>query len=77
MLPKGRRSLAGVTMGFCWHQWVRLAVAGLLALSGVAVLVGRSSPPRPSRRVPGQSSYVCVNTYQLGVKYGAIRSWPR
>jgi hypothetical protein len=59
-------------MGFCWHQWVRLALAGLLALSGVAVLVGRSSPPRPSRRVPGQSSYVCVNTYQLGVKYGAI-----
>jgi hypothetical protein len=54
MSPKARRFLTGVTMWFCWHQWVRLAVAVLLALSGVAA-VGAGwyfSPIRPRRRRP-------------------------
>jgi hypothetical protein len=72
MSPKGRRFLAGVTMGFRWYHWVRLALAVVLSLFGVAVLVSRSSPPGPSRRVPGQSSYVYVNTYQLGAKVGKL-----
>jgi hypothetical protein len=67
MSPKARRFLAGVTMGFCWHQWFRLAVAVLLALTGVAVLVGRSSPPRPARRAPGHSSFVYVSSFLLGL----------
>jgi hypothetical protein len=56
-------------MGFCWHQWVRLAMAGLLALSGVAVLVGRLFPPGPAQRVPGHPSYVYVNSHLLGLGF--------
>jgi hypothetical protein len=68
MPPQGGRFLTGVTMGFCWHQWVRLAVAGLLALSGVALLVGRSFPPRPAQRVPGHPSFVYVDGFLLGLR---------
>jgi hypothetical protein len=67
MSPKGRRFLAGAAMGFCWHQWVRLTMAGLLALSGVALLVGRSFPTRPAQRAPGHPSFVYVNSHMLGL----------
>jgi hypothetical protein len=54
-------------MGFRWHQWVRLAVVGLLALAGVAVAVGRSFPPRPARRAPGHPAFVYVNGSFFGL----------
>src|SRR4051794_25783695 len=72
MLPKGERCLAEMTVRFRWHPWVllgvRLAMAGMLALIGVAVLVGRSFPPRPAQRVPGHPSFVYVNHYLLGLR---------
>jgi hypothetical protein len=73
MSPKSRRFLAGVTMRFRWHQWVRLAMVGLLALCGVAVLLGRSFPPRPARRAPGHPSFVYVNGYLLGLASEALQ----
>src|SRR5262245_44709162 len=67
MSPEPRRLLAGVTTGTSWYRWGRLAVVGLLTLSGVAVLVGRSSPPRPARRAPGHPSFVYVNGHLSGL----------
>jgi hypothetical protein len=67
MSPKGRCFLAGAAMGFYWHQWVRLTMAGLLALSGVALLVGRSFPTRPARREPGHPSFAYINSHMLGL----------
>jgi hypothetical protein len=67
MSPELGRFLGGVTTGTSWYRWGRLAVVGLLTLSGVAVLVGRSSPPRPARRVPGHPSFVYVSGDLLGL----------
>jgi hypothetical protein len=42
-------------------------MVGVLALSGVAVLLGRSSPPRPAGRIPGHPSFVYVSGHLLGL----------
>jgi hypothetical protein len=67
MSSKLRRFLAGVATGPCWYRWARLAILGLLTLFGVAVLLGRSSPPQPARRVPGHPSFVYVSGHLLGL----------
>jgi hypothetical protein len=67
MSPEFRRFLAGVARRLCWQKWARLAAVVLLILSGVAVLVGRSSLPRPARRIPGHPSFVYVSSHLLGL----------